>query len=711
MASDQGKSAANFVRSLLGANAPRSEGVFEVLAESVADESAYIPHDVPNGFSHDEVSHVAGKVLRDEPLESRESFIAEAIIIPDLRPAIDIVSGDFAIDHPAWTDYVAATPAHANFVKAIPSVGRIELPGYPSIPYGGTGFIVGPGLLMTNRHVAQLFASGLGSRNLRIVDGIDPGIDFLQERDSPPGRVLTFRNVRIIHPYWDLALIEVEGIEGRGELELSTIEPVDAPARRIAVIGYPAFDPRNDAAVQDQVFHGIYNIKRFQPGLLNGRRAIESFGKVVDVACHDSSTLGGNSGSVVLEADSGTVIGLHFAGLYKDSNFAVPACDLACDGRIIDAGVNIRGGGRRSSGAWDLWWIRTEDSETTPPVNSGAGGGQNVGGTFGVGASASASITIPLKLSVTIDLPNMGLAVSASPAGEDVTEKAVEPFHDGEDVERHGYQADFIGKRVPMPVPRASVDLVKLANGVHVIPYHHFSIVMDRRRRLALFTAANVDARAQAKKPEPGYTYTRAGLSGLAENDREKWFNDPRIRGTEQLPDRFFNNDRSAFDKGHLVRREDVAWGESYLALRAANGDTYFTSNCSPQVAHFNRSDHKDNWGALEDLVLREAKTERFCLFSGPVLKPDDPDFVGQDDRGAVSIKIPRHFWKVVVANDGGKLRVFAFILKQDLSQTPMEFNVPESWKRHQLSLKALEDELDSIDFAKELHKGDTFDG
>jgi hypothetical protein len=51
---------------------------------------------------------------------------------------------------------------HARLEPLFTSIGRIELPTNPSIPYGGTGFVVGPNLLMTNRHVARLFTEGLG---------------------------------------------------------------------------------------------------------------------------------------------------------------------------------------------------------------------------------------------------------------------------------------------------------------------------------------------------------------------------------------------------------------------------------------------------------------------------------------------------------------------------------------------------------------------
>ncbi|NWP89682.1 DNA/RNA non-specific endonuclease, partial [Escherichia coli] len=76
--------------------------------------------------------------------------------------------------------------------------------------------------------------------------------------------------------------------------------------------------------------------------------------------------------------------------------------------------------------------------------------------------------------------------------------------------------------------------------------------------------------------------------------------------------------DRGAFDKGHIVRRDDISYGRSYAELRRANGDTYHITNCSPQIAQFNQSQRgKDNWGDLENLVLGEAASERYCLFAG----------------------------------------------------------------------------------------------
>ena len=48
-----------------------------------------------------------------------------------------------------------------------------------------------------------------------------------------------------------------------------------------------------------------------------------------DVVLHDCSTLGGNSGSVLLDLATGEAVGLHFAGRFLEANYAVPAAVVA----------------------------------------------------------------------------------------------------------------------------------------------------------------------------------------------------------------------------------------------------------------------------------------------------------------------------------------------------------------------------------------------
>ena len=105
----------------------------------------------------------------------------------------------------------------------------------------------------------------------------------------------------------------------------------------------------------------------------------------------------------------------------------------------------------------------------------------------------------------------------------------VAPLHDINYDNRKGYDSGFLGvKDVPLPRATKPDELATLSDGSHVIPYHHFSIVLDKRRRLPVYTACNVDYSPTKKEPEPG-DYTRKGLSGLGPNDMELWFTDPRL--------------------------------------------------------------------------------------------------------------------------------------------------------------------------------------
>jgi endonuclease G, mitochondrial len=164
------------------------------------------------------------------------------------------------------------------------------------------------------------------------------------------------------------------------------------------------------------------------------------------------------------------------------------------------------------------------------------------------------------------------------------------------------------------------------------------------------------------------------------------------------------------------VRREDVAWGRSYDEVQRANGDTYHVTNCSPQIASFNRSMLGGLWGELENIVLKQARTEKYSLFAGPVFRDDDRLFLGVDDVGPVRVPIPRQFWKIVVATKDGELQTFAFILDQDLSDTDfesvdsLEFAVDRTWQKRMISLPDLEQLVGLLSFPVELRESDQFD-
>jgi endonuclease G, mitochondrial len=661
-------------------------GATAELLESLAEQPA------PDAKTPAATAAVESLDLGRQPAPPEREAL-EAIIDEDLRPVIDVIDGKFRTTHFLWTKLNDDDGIRTRLETAMPAIGRIELPGHPRLPYGGTGFVVGEGLVMTNRHVAEIFATGLGSRMLSFRTGLRAGIDFVREQGRPSGQVFTVKRVVMIHPYWDMAIVEVDGIASHAGLALSLDDGREFEGREIAVVGYPAFDPRNPQDVQQNLFAGHYGVKRLQPGDLHGAFKTASFRKLVNAAAHDCSTLGGNSGSALVDLATGHVIALHFGGEYHATNYAVPTSELARDQRIIDAGVRFAGTPHADGTDWADWWQRADASEAVAaagddpaPADRKSSAVTAPAATAGI-AGHEMEIEIPIRIRVSIGgSPKVaaGGAVSES-VHEEAPEAMVEPEHDTDYGSRHGYDPQFLGGGtvVAMPGAQDPAALAHAKDGADVLHYQNFSLRMHAKRRIALVTACNVTAEPGFRRPEPGRDYTRRGLSGLGKNDSEKWFVDDRLDEQFQIPDVFFSKDRNAFDKGHICRRDDVAWGATYDELKRANGDSYHVTNCSPQVAGFNRStDGEENWGDLENLVLSEAANERLCVFAGPVLADDDQVFHGVGNGGQKLLaRIPRRFWKVVVARIEDGIAAYGFVLEQDLGDVPFtEFTVADEF-------------------------------
>jgi endonuclease G, mitochondrial len=366
------------------------------------------------------------------------------------------------------------------------SVGRIEIKG-TSLPYGGTGFVVGRNRLMTNRHVAEIFARGLGDRNIQRVNGVRPGFNLAFAPDERGGRMLQVTNVRLVHPYWDMAVLEVEGLpEDAVPLPLAMQDVAAYEGKEAVAIGYPARDWRNDAADQQTVFGGVYGVKQLQPGLLEGRLAVESFSKMVEAVGHDCSTLGGNSGCAVFDLATGDVVALHFGGRYLDTNYAVPISEIARDARVWDAGVTFqKGGAPTEQPPWSAWWTRA-DSQGTEQAGQSRDGAQAPAvpqpQRKPQPAADDGAIHLTVPLHITVRLGDGPTAIVSSGSGiASAVEKMVEPFRDQEYSSRKGYDPDFLGSTMPMPGPKdPSVLAPTLAGGAR-LDYQNFSIAMHAK--------------------------------------------------------------------------------------------------------------------------------------------------------------------------------------------------------------------------------------
>ncbi|OAI54751.1 hypothetical protein AYO44_14280 [Planctomycetaceae bacterium SCGC AG-212-F19] len=313
---------------------------------------------------------------RGGEVDADQRFVLEAVVMPYHRPVVDVIDNQMKIEQlTAKWQHLANVGLRPRVEACLLSVGRINVPNLPSLPYAGTGFLVGDDLLMTNRHVAEIFAQGSGVRSIQFRPGQVAAVDFYHENGRTESESHSVEKVIMIHPYWDMALIRVRGLsEKRQPLILSTADPTAWQDGEIVVVGYPGYDPSGDdefQRIQNRIFRGTYYVKRVQPGLVKMRDHIESFGKPVDALTHDCSTLGGNSGSAVLALPRSPeepiqLIGLHFAGRYLVANYAVPSYDLAQDSRVVDAGVNFTGPADRRNDFYGSFWREADAGGTFP---------------------------------------------------------------------------------------------------------------------------------------------------------------------------------------------------------------------------------------------------------------------------------------------------------------------------------------------------------
>lgn len=576
----------------------------------------------------------------------------ESIILRQTRPVLAILHDEARLDFADQADSVIwrerLENAKAPLTAAIRAVGRIELKG-AGLDWVGTGWLVAENILVTNRHVANEFAvrKGDGFTFKPGSEGaIAASVDFLQEIDNTD--TLVFELIKPLHieesPGPDVAFFEVK-ITG-GDPKLATPIALADQARVapfVATIGYPAYDSRiPEPDLMEKIYGRIYNKKRLAPGAVTvvGARELQ----------HNSTTLGGNSGSTVIDLDSGKALGLHFSGTFLTANYAV-RCDVVS--RIL-ADVQA---GRRSS--------RVEAKLPRPfaPVVARAPRPTPA-------RAGSTSFTIPLTITVSLgDQPRLlsAQAPLRAPAGdtggdEPGVEAVVEDYRD-----REGYVPSFLGDgkafKVDLPeVERHADDVLAFkldGKDETELRYEHYSVVMSRSRRMCFFSAVNIDG-GQSKKSK-----------------RVSWKWDPRIPKTQQIMNECYGSPPK-FSRGHMTRREDPGWGNAATAKRG-NEDSMHVTNTTPQMQAFNAP----IWLALEDYALDHTKEDKMqvSVFTGPYFEDDDPTMYG--------VRIPRSFWKIIafIHDDTGKLCATGYEMNQEQSLQPEEEFVFGAFTSPQLSV------------------------
>ena len=280
------------------------------------------------------------RVLNNRPLSDTDLMHLECIVLPALRPVFDIQNETFETLPGDWAAFNAV---RAQIEPIIRGIGRLQLTGHPSYTLVGTGFACGTRAILTNRHVAQIFVQAAqNGQALAFLPGVGCNLEMLAEVGSAASLLLDVTQPLVVSDRWDLALLRVESLPaGVAPVPLAGVPPAAIDGGVATIVGYPSFDPYESFVDQATIFRSVFDRKRLQPGRLNGRADTPSFGRTVSALAHDCSTLGGNSGSALIAADTKQVVGIHFAGVTHQSNYAIPTWELAADPALAGQALNF----------------------------------------------------------------------------------------------------------------------------------------------------------------------------------------------------------------------------------------------------------------------------------------------------------------------------------------------------------------------------------
>jgi Trypsin-like peptidase domain len=278
---------------------------------------------------------LAVAIAPEQPLVSEAGIpttegrrVAETIVRPNARPVLLIRNNRATTefigpDSQVWAGRIQAAQSILDAV--IPAVGRVEVGNNPDFTWVGTGWLVAEEIIVTNRHVAREFGrSGGDGFTFRVGTNGGPmtsRIDFLEEAQRLVSLEYAVKSILWIAPSGEPDVAFMRVARAAGDRPLASPIPLAESVAAddfVAAIGYPARDPRiPDQDLVHKIFGDVYDKKRLAPG------------QIIDVKPdeleHDCSTLGGNSGSVLINLQTGQATGLHFAGLFLEANFAVPA--------------------------------------------------------------------------------------------------------------------------------------------------------------------------------------------------------------------------------------------------------------------------------------------------------------------------------------------------------------------------------------------------
>lgn len=465
-------------------------------------------------------------------------------------------------------------------LRASKAVGHIDVRNDNDTPVAdGTGFLISPHLLMTNAHV--LLDEDEGNHSL---------VEFDYEDDinslPKPKRVFALRANDFFYrdEDFDFAIVAVSltdirgesGLDQYGYLRMRAASGKAIPTENVTIVQHPQGRSKEIACRANEIIRrqGIY-------------------------IHYAADTDPGSSGAPVF-SDEWELVALHHAGVFATDE----------NGRIL----NKNG---------ELWDENQGENAIKWQANEGI----------------RISAIVENLQSALLDRvrPHERPLLSDALRQADVAASAYVDLRSSIGAERrnaawylaaNGYDPEFLGPEAIVPLPDHSAH----PNASQVLDYRHFSVVVDRGRRQALFTACNID-----------------GETRVASSRDTGWKTDPRLGAHFQLANDFYKNQvgRTNFlDLGHLVKRTDPSWGD--IGAEAID-DTFHFTNAALQHRTFNNG----IWGRLEDaLEGRFIGRTIMTVFTGPVFHASDPEVVVNIEGVTDRERIPLEFWKVIAFGD-----------------------------------------------------------
>lgn len=491
--------------------------------------------------------------------------------------------------------------------RAADAVCRIKLPVEGGEAYG-TGFLIGPRLLITNNHVLSSPAEAAQAEaEFNYEHDIDGVMRRAVQYNLDPGQ-LFYTSTEL-----DITLVAVAPmsdygvpIERYGWLPLLPLKGKSVDGEWISIIQHP-----NGTAKQIAI-HASQIIK-LDPTKVPG--VTESF------IHYTTDTEPGSSGSPVLN-DQWQVVAIHHKAVQAP---------------------------RKRSDGGEIRWLANEGVRVSAIFNHLEGKRfESEDARAALDRLSRAMGFAPISVQVVQD--------GVTKPGEGEATEQFAPFKiDHWRADGLGYNPNFLSAEIPLEPIYAGLAkdglVAPLLDGSgHELKYWHFSSLIHEQRRFPIMTAVNIDGN---RLIHPG-------------KRKDTWRQDARLDPKYQPDDEFYVRTRAQekvfFSRGHLVRLLDPCWGANQGESRRGMEDSFHFTNAAPQHQTYNDID----WGNLEDYVLDKAQTseKRLTVFTGPIFRDSDPLY-GRKRKGG-PWRIPLSFWKIaVLQKTDDQIAAAAFIIGQ----------------------------------------------